>query len=89
MISEGARQQAPLRAAEHQQARSRAVKHHVVAVHHFGAAFGLTRDGEPAHSACLAFGVERWLFAITDRHGMDPESWPRPEEAAQKVQAQR
>jgi len=56
---------------------------------HFGAAFGLSRDGEPAHSACLAFGIERWLFAITDRHGMDPGSWPRPEEAAQKVQAQR
>jgi seryl-tRNA synthetase len=49
---------------------------------HFGSAFGITRDGAPAHSACLAFGIERWLFAITDRHGTDPRSWPRPEEAA-------
>ena len=52
---------------------------------HFGTAFGLTRDGDPAHSACLAFGIERWLFAITDRHGTDPASWPRPDEAAQQV----
>jgi tRNA synthetase class II (G, H, P, S and T) len=54
---------------------------------HFGTAFGITRDGGPAHSACLAFGIERWLFAITQRHGTDPQSWPRPEEAAQKVRA--
>jgi hypothetical protein len=49
---------------------------------HFGAAFGITRDDAAANSACLAFGIERWLFAITDRHGADPRSWPRPEEAA-------
>lgn len=54
---------------------------------HFGTAFAITRDGAPAHSACLAFGLERWLFAITDRHGTDPQSWPQPEEAAQKVRA--
>jgi seryl-tRNA synthetase len=54
---------------------------------HFGTAFAITRDGAPAHSACLAFGLERWLFAITHRHGTDPRSWPRPEEAAQKVRA--
>ena len=44
---------------------------------HFGTAFAITRDGAPAHSACLAFGLERWLFAITHRHGTDPRSWPR------------
>lgn len=54
---------------------------------HFGTAFAITRDGAPAHSACLAFGLERWLFAITHRHGTDPRSWPQPEEAAQKVRA--
>jgi hypothetical protein len=43
---------------------------------HFGAAFGITRDGAPASSACLAFGLERWLFALTDRHGPDPAAWP-------------
>jgi seryl-tRNA synthetase len=54
---------------------------------HFGTAFAITRDGAPAHSACLAFGLERWLFAITHRYGTDPRSWPDPEEAAQKVRA--
>lgn len=54
---------------------------------HFGARFGLTRDGEPANSACVAFGIERWLFAITDRHGTDPASWPDLEGVAAKVRA--
>ena len=54
---------------------------------HFGTAFAITRDGAPAYSACLAFGLERWLFAITHRYGTDPRSWPDPEEAAQKVRA--
>jgi hypothetical protein len=33
-------------------------------------------NGAPAHSACVAFGIERWLFAIVDRHGLDPSGWP-------------
>jgi seryl-tRNA synthetase len=45
---------------------------------HFGAGFGLRFAGEPASTACVAFGVERWLFAIIDRHGFDPSSWPEP-----------
>lgn len=43
---------------------------------HFGEAFGITRYGGPANSACVAFGIERWLFAITDAHGGDPARWP-------------
>ena len=43
---------------------------------HFGEAFDITRAGEPVHTACVAFGLERWLFAITDAHGEDPASWP-------------
>ncbi|MEU3465698.1 hypothetical protein ABZ721_37895 [Streptomyces sp. NPDC006733] len=54
---------------------------------HFGAAFDLTREGRPADSACVAFGLERWLFALTDRHGPDPASWPRPADAAATVVA--
>lgn len=27
----------------------------------FGDAFGITINGEPAHSACVAFGIERWI----------------------------
>jgi seryl-tRNA synthetase len=43
---------------------------------HFGEAFSITRDGAPAHSACIAFGIERWLYAVTDGYGTDPASWP-------------
>lgn len=32
---------------------------------HFGRAFGITlRDGSPAHTACVAFGLERWELAV-------------------------
>ncbi|MEU8002228.1 hypothetical protein AB0B66_13780 [Catellatospora sp. NPDC049111] len=43
---------------------------------HFGSAYGVTRDGAPATTACLAFGVERWLYALVDRHGTEPGGWP-------------
>jgi len=56
---------------------------------HFGAAFGLRRDGRPVNTACLAFGIERWLYALTDRHGLDPASWPPLVEAATTVARRR
>ena len=44
---------------------------------HFGESFGLTTsDGEPAHSACFGFGLERISLALLKRHGMDPDQWP-------------
>jgi hypothetical protein len=52
---------------------------------HFGEAFDISRDGRAAHSACIAFGIERWLFALTDRHGTDPGSWPDPLRAAERA----
>jgi seryl-tRNA synthetase len=53
---------------------------------HFGVNFAITRAGEPAYSCCMAFGIERWLYALTDRHGTDPLSWPDlPAAAAQVV----
>ncbi|WP_162907820.1 hypothetical protein [Allorhizocola rhizosphaerae] len=52
---------------------------------HFGTAFGITRDGAPATTACVAFGVERWLYALTDRHGSDPDGWPDLLAAANQV----
>jgi hypothetical protein len=55
---------------------------------HFGEAFGITRDGEPAHSACVAFGIERWLYAVTDAHGEDPRAWPDLPALALEVVAQ-
>jgi hypothetical protein len=49
---------------------------------HFGRAFGIERDGAPAFSGCVAFGVERWLAAFLARHGSAPEDWPELPEAA-------
>lgn len=47
---------------------------------HFGHAFSMSRaavdGGAPAHTACLAFGIERWLAAIVAHHGPDPTAWP-------------
>jgi seryl-tRNA synthetase len=43
----------------------------------FGEAFGLsTAAGEVAHSACVAFGMERIALALVRSHGFDPASWP-------------
>lgn len=41
----------------------------------FGSIHGITVDGEPASSGCLAFGLERWLDAVVRAHGPDPASW--------------
>jgi seryl-tRNA synthetase len=43
---------------------------------HFGAAFDITVDGQPAHSACVAFGLDRIALALTHRHGADARRWP-------------
>jgi hypothetical protein len=48
---------------------------------HFGAAFGITRGDRPAVSG-VAFGIERWLYALTRRHGPDPAGWPAVAAAA-------
>lgn len=53
---------------------------------HFGRAFGITRAGEgderPVHTACLAFGVERWLAAVVRHFGPAPAAWPSPDAVA-------
>jgi hypothetical protein len=54
---------------------------------HFGAAFDIGRDDRPASSGCVAFGVERWLYAITARYGADPSAWPDVRAAAASVLA--
>ena len=44
---------------------------------HFGAAWVLrTADGEIAHTACAAFGMDRLALAIFAVHGIDPHAWP-------------
>lgn len=38
----------------------------------FGRAFDIRLDdGQVAHSACVAFGLERWVHALFSRHGLD------------------
>jgi hypothetical protein len=45
---------------------------------HFGRTYAIARDGRPSCSGCLAFGLERLLYAVIDTHGPDPQSWPVP-----------
>lgn len=50
---------------------------------HFGTAFGIrTDDGEVAHSACVAFGLERITIALFAAHGTDVDAWPAGTRAA-------
>jgi len=43
---------------------------------YFGEAFSIERDGEPAFTGCVAFGLERWLYAFIDHFGANPSDWP-------------
>ncbi|MEO7443389.1 MAG: hypothetical protein ABIW46_07650 [Acidimicrobiales bacterium] len=43
---------------------------------HFGRAFSIGRQGQPVHTACVAFGIERWLAAFVHQFGPDEGSWP-------------
>ena len=42
---------------------------------YFGETFGILVDGEPAFSGCLAFGIERWIYALLAHHGPQPREW--------------
>jgi seryl-tRNA synthetase len=53
---------------------------------YFGEAFDIQADGEPAFSACLAFGLERWMLALLTRFGAEPAGWPNLEDVACRVQ---
>jgi hypothetical protein len=48
----------------------------------FGVAFGMIVNGAPAHSACVGFGLERIVLALTYAHGPDRSRWPEPLRAA-------
>lgn len=44
---------------------------------HFTALFGVTCvSGEPLHTACLGFGLERIVLAMLFTHGLDVGGWP-------------
>jgi len=47
--------------------------------HHdfFGTRFGIRlADDAPAHTGCVAFGLERWVLALFAQHGVDHHAWP-------------
>jgi seryl-tRNA synthetase len=43
----------------------------------FGRAFNVSVEGAAAmHSVCIAFGLERWVYAFLAQHGVDVHHWP-------------
>ncbi|MGA9767688.1 MAG: aminoacyl--tRNA ligase-related protein [Blastocatellia bacterium] len=43
---------------------------------YFGEAFNIYRDGKEAFSGCVAFGIERWMYAFLNQFGMNESDWP-------------
>ncbi|MGH9107209.1 MAG: amino acid--[acyl-carrier-protein] ligase [Acidimicrobiales bacterium] len=44
---------------------------------HFGVSFEIkSAGGEVAHSACMAFGLDRLTLALLAAHGLDTDRWP-------------
>jgi seryl-tRNA synthetase len=45
---------------------------------HFGTTWNMrTEDGAPAHTACVAFGMDRLAVALFATHGLDAADWPK------------
>lgn len=42
----------------------------------FGKAFNITIGGRPATTGCIAWGLERWVYALYSQFGFDPARWP-------------
>jgi seryl-tRNA synthetase len=43
---------------------------------YFGEAFQISRNGQDAFSGCVAFGIERWIFAFINHFGPNQADWP-------------
>jgi seryl-tRNA synthetase len=44
---------------------------------HFGQTWTMkTESGAPAHTGCIAFGMDRLAVALFATHGLDPTNWP-------------
>jgi len=43
---------------------------------YFGEAFQISREGKEAFSGCVAFGVERWIYAFLNQFGLKESHWP-------------
>jgi seryl-tRNA synthetase len=54
----------------------------------FGRAFDVNIEGEgPMHSVCVAFGLERWVYAFVQQHGINAAEWPAPMRTAPEFAA--
>jgi seryl-tRNA synthetase len=43
----------------------------------FGRTFSIgTREGHPAFTSCVGWGLERWVLALFAQHGFEPDAWP-------------
>jgi seryl-tRNA synthetase len=43
----------------------------------FGRTFSIeTKDGKPAFTGCVGWGLERWVLALFTQHGLEPGGWP-------------
>jgi seryl-tRNA synthetase len=47
---------------------------------YFGDGFDIKVNNQTAFSGCVAFGLERWIYAITKVYGTDQSQWPKLEE---------
>jgi seryl-tRNA synthetase len=46
---------------------------------HFGNVWNMRDErGEPAHTSCVAFGIDRLVVAMFANHGIDLGAWPAP-----------
>ncbi len=43
----------------------------------FGECYDIQHNKIAANSACVAFGIERWLYAMIQAHGGDTAAWPQ------------
>lgn len=50
----------------------------------FGSTFKIRTASGEANSGCVAFGLERWIYAFIETYGVDEASWPDFEEVKSK-----
>ena len=43
---------------------------------YFGESFQISRGEKEAFSGCVAFGIERWIYAFLAQYGSDEAQWP-------------
>ena len=43
---------------------------------YFGESFQISRENKEAFSGCVAFGLERWIYAFLNQFGLNESDWP-------------